>query len=76
MLPAPPRATALVPHGGVVERLVVPLIRAQAKRRLRREAAAFDGAPRLQIVPPWARPGPGGQTFRAFVQVNLLPRAR
>jgi hypothetical protein len=44
-----------------------------AERRARREAARFADAPRVQVNGPWRR-GSKGQTLRAFVQINVLPR--
>lgn len=49
-----------------------PLARFVERRRLR-ELADWRGA---RGVSPAAAPRRPGQTFRAFIQVNLLPRAR
>jgi len=47
----------------------------RASRKAAREARTLADAPRVATVWPW-QARRSGQTFRAFIQINVLPKAR
>lgn len=62
------------------QQLAVRWFRGRARHVADREVQALEGAPRFRPHLPLGRSrhpyGGGEQTFRALVQINLLPRAR